>query len=163
MVMPREAEIDAAFAQLNSSPCMALVGVGAFAGLEQGAWLEDLTLELARQEAGRGRNVICLYDTSHATRTRPEMRRFWSELSKRSGDEMRRLLLGTIVVITNPLMRGVMTAVAWLDPRVAQAEVRESMPRALERAKQILEGHGRGDELTISQYFTPDVPKGQTG
>src|SRR6478609_3746934 len=88
--------------------------------LPLGQWFEQENVRMVQREHARGRRIIHVHDTSNIEKTPPEMRKFWAEMSSRNETMLELCVIETPLVITSTLMRGVMTAVGWLNPKVAK-------------------------------------------
>ncbi len=123
--------------------------------LQVGTWYEKTIQRIIERETLYGRRVVNVHDASRSTRTSPEMRKFWAEMSARNHATMDAKMLGNIVVITSPLMRGVLTAVGWLNPRVASLQVFASVDSAVTEALEILEAAGTPAAVPEGGYKLP--------
>ncbi|HTQ07575.1 MAG TPA: hypothetical protein VMI54_27150 [Polyangiaceae bacterium] len=123
--------------------------------LEQGRWYERVILEIIARSVSEGRRVASVHDTSGVTRTTAEMRQFWAEMSSRNGNTLESRTLANLVVVTNPLMRGVLTAVGWMNPKVASLRLFPSLDAAVTEALKLLRDAGTPVTLPAGGYRTP--------
>lgn len=137
----RQCDTGAAFIDARFSPLIVSCFVGDV-DLELGQWYERALEEVILGETSGGGRVINVNDASRSIRTSAEMRKFWAEMSERNSEIMAQRTLGNIIVVSNPLMRGVITAVSWLNPRVAKMQVLPSLDRAVVEAVARLSGAG---------------------
>lgn len=137
----RQCDTGAAFIDARYAPLIVSCFVGDV-DLAVGKWYEDNLAEVILGETAGGRRVVNVNDASRSIRTSPDMRKFWAEMSERNSEMMAERTLGNIIVVTNPLMRGVITAVSWLNPRVAKMQVLPSFERAVAEAVSRLSGAG---------------------
>lgn len=114
-------------------------------------------IERARAERTR---IVLVTDTFGADRPSPKARKRIGELSAAQAATVAPHTLKSIVVIESALLRGVVTALAWIDPGLAQSENIASIEGAIERALALLDGAGipRPKALTASGYRRPPRP-----
>lgn len=137
----RQCDTGAAFIDLRFAPLIVSCFVGDV-DLALGKWYERTLAEVILGQTSGGRRVINVNDASRSIRTSPDMRKFWADMSERNSEMMAAHTLGNIIVVSNPLMRGVITAVSWLNPRVAKMQVLPSLERAVAEAVGRLGGAG---------------------
>jgi hypothetical protein len=85
-----------------------------------GQWFEQENVRLIQRERARGHRIIHVHDTTYIERTPPEMRKFWAEMSSRNEAMFEVCVIETPLVVSSALMRGVLTAVGWLNPKIAK-------------------------------------------
>lgn len=132
--------------------------VSSFVGeveLPQARWFEDVTLKLVRRGVTEGVHLVNIHDASRSTRTSPEMRKFWADLSRRHEDGPMSTQLTSFIVVSSPIIRGVMTAVGWLNPKVAQLQVFPTLQEALLEATSELIRRGSPASLPTEGYRPP--------
>lgn len=78
---------------------------------ELDAFLAESTHRLRRNEI-----QVSIIDVSKADRSPPTQRRKQAEWMRVHDDLLRRRSAGMAYVITNPMVRGVLTAIMWLQP-----------------------------------------------
>lgn len=108
--------------------------------LPLGMWFEETTRNLVLGLDGS--RVINVHDATNTTRTSPEMRKFWADLSTRNSETLGAQTLHNFIVVTNPISRGVVTAISWLNPRVSQIQVFPNLKRAIVEAVHRLDAVG---------------------
>jgi hypothetical protein len=123
--------------------------------LSQGLWYERIVLGVITREATGGRRVVSVHDASRATRTTAEMRQFWADMSARNAATMESRTLANLVVVTNPLMRGVITAVGWMNPKVASLKIFPTLDAATTDALRLLREAGTPAALPPGGYRLP--------
>lgn len=131
--------------------------------LDQGLWYERVTLELIAREAQAGRRVVSIHDASRVTKTSADMRRFWAEMSARNSATLESRTLANVVVVTNALMRGVLTAVGWMNPRVASLKLFPSLDAAVAASQKLLQAAGTPVTIPPGGYQLPhqgSIPPG---
>jgi hypothetical protein len=129
--------------------------VSSFVGeveLAQGLWYEEVVQRLIWAEAQRGRRSLNVHDAVRATRTSPEMRKFWADMSARNTATMEARMAGNFIVVASPLLRGVITAVGWLNPKVAKLKVFGNLDTAVSAAVLVLDGLGTPVALPAEGY-----------
>lgn len=131
--------------------------------IPMGEWFEATAHRFVRREAARGRKVVHINDASGTTRTSPEMRKFWADATKRAPAVVVENTLANVLVLTNPMMRGVITAVGWLNPEVAALKVYSSRDQAIEGSLKLLEAAGTQVTLPLGGYVLPVPPAKATG
>ncbi len=132
--------------------------VSSFVGdvdLPLGTWYEQVTQKIILNQFLEGRRVVNVHDASRSTRTSPEMRKFWADMSARNAATMESRTLGNLIVVSNPLIRGVLTAVGWLNPQVAKLKVFSSLEAAVSEAVEMLDGAGTPVALPPGGYQLP--------
>lgn len=132
--------------------------VSTFSGeveLDQGLWYERVSLELIGREATAGRRVVSIHDASRVTRTSAEMRRFWADMSARNSATLESRTLASVVVVSNALMRGVLTAVGWMNPKVAALKLFPTLDAAVADAQKLLQAAGTPVTIPPGGYQLP--------
>jgi hypothetical protein len=124
--------------------------------LAEGQWFEETLCRLIRREYALGRRIINISDPTRTGRTKAEMRKFWAEMSARHEDEFAMRTLAHPIVVTNPVFRGVVTAIGWLNPAVAKIELFPSLEAAVEDSVQRLERAGTPVTLPTGGYRLPE-------
>ncbi len=123
--------------------------------LPEGRWFEREVGNLIHQGFARGHRIVNIHDTTHVKKTPPEMRKFWAEMSKRNEASWDGKILDVPLVIASPLMRGVFTAVGWLNPKVAQLKVHSTVEKAISHSVQTLLAAGMKVEPPSQSYELP--------
>lgn len=126
--------------------------------LEQGRWYERTVLEVIARSATEGRRVASVHDASQVTRTTAEMRQFWADMSSRNQTTLESRTLANLIVVTNALMRGVLTAVGWMNPKVASLKLFPTLDAAVSEALKLLRDAGTPVTLPAGGYRTPRSP-----
>lgn len=114
-------------------------------------------LERARTKRAR---LVLVTDTFATERPSPTARKRITDLTAAQPADVAGLTLKSFVVIENALMRGVVIALAWIYPKMAESENVASMPLAIERSLATLDAAGiaRPVGLTPSGYRRPARP-----
>jgi len=123
--------------------------------LPLGEWYEETSHRLIRAQGKLGRRVVGIHDASQAGRSSPEMRKFWADMSRRAPKDIQSIVLSNLIVISSPMMRGVLTAVGWLNPEVAQLRIFPSLAAAIDDARQQLDKAGTPISLPAGGYQIP--------
>lgn len=89
-----------------------------------------------------GLHMVSISDSARAERPPPVVRRFFADWTAK-WDEEAGDRVTSIAVITNPLLRGAMTAIGWIRPEVQRVVTVPDVREALARAIEILEEHGQ--------------------
>jgi hypothetical protein len=118
------------------------------------AWNKAYVEEAIRTKTPR----LMISDSIDATRPPPKVRALMAELS----DQQPRAegLVFVYLVLPNPLIRGVMTALQWVTRRPLPVEIVSTMEEALERGFADLERAGgrRPLKLDAKSYVRPQRP-----
>ncbi len=125
--------------------------------LSVGVWYEKAVQRIIQQQTLDGRRVVNVHDASRSTRTSPEMRKFWADMSARNAATIEARTLANVVVVTNPLIRGVLTAVSWMNPRVASMKIFSTLDEAVSEATAMLDEAGTPVVLPPQGYQPPDT------
>lgn len=114
-------------------------------------------VERAREQRER---IVLVTDTFATDRPSPKARKRITDLSATQAKEVAPHTLKSLVVIESALLRGVVTALAWIDPGLAESENVSGIGVAIERALAVLDGAGiaRPPGLTASSYRRPARP-----
>src|SRR4051812_13979234 len=88
----------------------------------------------------RGRPYVIIHDARRAVRPTPKQRAFAAEQQKRDAEPTRRLLRGTALVVSSPLIAGVVRAVNWITPPPFPQQIFSTMDAAEKWATQQLAG-----------------------
>jgi hypothetical protein len=123
--------------------------------LDQGLWYEEVTRRAISHEVKHGRKVANVHDASRSTGSSPEMRKFWADLGKRNAATMETRTLVNFIVVSSPVVRGVLTAVGWLNPQVARLRTFSTLQLAVGEAIVLLERAGTKVTLPLGGYRLP--------
>lgn len=123
--------------------------------LPLGQWFEQENARLIQREHARGHRVIHVHDTTYIERTPPEMRKFWAEMSARNETMWELCVIETPLVVSNALMRGVLTAVGWLNPKVAKLPTYSTIDQAIVASVVKLEAAGMRVQVPFKNYVLP--------
>jgi hypothetical protein len=89
------------------------------------AYLASMTKVISRPE-----KTVTIYDARYAIRNPASQRRKQADWLKQHEEQLRQYSLGTAFVITSPFVRGVLTAILWLQPMVSDYVVVGRMDEA---------------------------------
>lgn len=134
--------------------------VSSFVGeidLPLGEWYEETSHKVIRAHGKHGRRVVGIHDASQSARTSPEMRKFWADMSRRAPKDINAIVLSNLIVISSPMMRGVLTAVGWLNPEVAQLRIFPTLAAAVAEAVSQLQADGATVMLPPGGYQVPKL------
>lgn len=96
-------------------PLVVVQFVGASTDAEFDAYLEQMhQIVLARKQKN-----VTIFDATRSTDTNAQQRRKQADWLKAHAGLLRTYSLGSAFVITSPLVRGVLTAILWLQPMPA--------------------------------------------
>jgi hypothetical protein len=111
--------------------------------------------------ADKAGGYVMITDASAAARPDADVRRLVAELNDELPPEARDLSIGNYVVITNPLIRGAMTAMQWVSRSEWQAIQVSSMHEAIRRSFIELDKAGklRPRSLDPDRYVPPTASK----
>lgn len=114
-------------------------------------------LERARRERQR---IVLLTDTFATERPAPKVRKRIVDRTAEQPADGKSLAMKSYIVVENPLMRGVITALSWIDPTMAESESVASPAIAIERALEALDAAGipRPAGVTAAAYRRPVRP-----
>src|SRR5690606_23599055 len=126
------------------------------ANLELGQWFMEANRRVLVSQAALGRRVISIVDATHARKPTPEMRKFWADMSNGDGDSVRNASLANFIVVNNSLIRGAITAIAWLSPTLRALESFATMEEALDQALLRLSKAGIAAPKLRTPYALPD-------
>lgn len=120
-------------------------------------WQSKMLDRIAATPSGK---FVFITDSSSAGRPTPKARKLITDLLSELEPKIQRYTLRAYIVIDNPLIRGVFTALAWLNPRMAETVVSSSCAIAIEQAFQDLDlaGVPRPRGLTATTYRRPANP-----
>jgi hypothetical protein len=125
--------------------------------VEQYFTAHDRYLQRARDERGK---LVLITDTFATERPSPVARKRIVELTKMQAPDTRSLTLESYIVIENAVIRGVVTALAWVYPQMSESQNVASLGVALERARLSLMEAGLRPpvDLVASAYARPARP-----
>src|SRR5690242_9647371 len=96
---------------------------------------------LARARGARTKFVL-VTDTFGAGRPSPAARKRIADRFAALGPDAKDITVATYIIIENALLRGVVTALAWLDPRLESSVTVASPAAAIEGATAVLKTQG---------------------
>jgi hypothetical protein len=123
--------------------------------LEVATWHGTTHQAMVATQARRAAKAISITDSSHTKAPPAEVRKYWGEQTKNFPAEVKQATLAAIVVIKSPIIRGVMTALSWLNPELRTVEVYDTMELALARAREHLRKDGQVVPPEVTRYELP--------
>ncbi len=111
-------------------------------------------VEQRERAKASGTRLVSLNDGTHATRPSPSVRKIFSEFEVPDAS----LVLKSVVVVTNPLIRGGITAIKWVvGDKFANVDLVDSSAAAIARCFEILDQHdiARPKGLSVQSYEPP--------
>lgn len=121
----------------------------------QAAWCESMVLGIAEREYAAGKRVLVIHDATQAKMASAELRKFWADSGIRNRAHVATLFLDNTIVMPTPLLRGIMTAVRWLNPQAANFRVFGTLDAAITDAVRLLAASGHPVKLPRSGYHLP--------
>lgn len=123
--------------------------------LEAATWHGTTHQALVEAQSRRKVRIITITDSSHTKAPSAEVRKYWAQLTKNFPPHVKEATLVAFVVIKNPVLRGIMTALVWLNPELRTVEVYESMEAALRQARERLRADGQPVPPDVVAYEVP--------
>jgi hypothetical protein len=123
--------------------------------LAQGAWFERTIRTLIHEQYALGNRIVNIHDATQSSRTTAEMRKFWAEMSSRNEQLLDAKTLSNPIVVGSAMLRGAITAVGWLNPRVAKLEVFSTLGDAIAASVTLLKRSGSTIQLALGGYQLP--------
>ena len=131
-------------------------------------WIGDPTVAICRtfsawhvgflQNACRsGQRIIAIADSTRTGQASSAVRHYFAEWTSSQTDELREANLMTLVVVPNPVVRGVLAAIGWVSSAARDITPVPTREMAIERALRLLDLHGiaRPVTLSVSTYRPP--------
>lgn len=113
-----------------------------FTGLTTDAEFDDYLNAMTRLIVDRKQKTVTILDARKSDRTPATQRKKQAAWLKAHDNFLRQYSLGTVFVITSPLVRGVLTAILWLQPLPTDYAVVATMAEAERWARQRLAAAG---------------------
>ncbi len=115
-------------------------------------------LDRARVE---GTRIVMITDTFATERPSPMARKRIVDRTEAQAADVRQLTVDSFIVIENPVIRGVVTALAWVYPKMAESKNVGSLAIALEGSVESLRraGIATPKHLVPSAYRRPVRPR----
>jgi len=123
--------------------------------LTLGRWYEARNAQVIVGEFRRGRRVVNISDATRSNNPNAEMRKFWAGLTERHAASLQEKIIFSGVVVTNRLMRGALTAVGWLSPKLSTLQIYPSMQAAITASVAALAEAGTPPDVSCSHYRLP--------
>ena len=129
------------------------------ADLEAAKWHGELNREASKVLVARGLPIVSISDALASERPGPDVRKFWADSIAQESREITEATIATFVAFGSPLMRGVLTAIGWLNAEARKIKTTATMAEAIELAlaKLAEAGVARPEGLTGESYRPPDV------
>jgi hypothetical protein len=117
----------------------------------------DVILDRARKARER---IVLITDAFATERPSAKARKRITDLTAAQPSDVMALTVASYVVIENPMIRGVVTALSWVNPKMAESQNVATITIALERALASLDQAGipRPKGLTPAGYRRPSRP-----
>ncbi|NUP09595.1 MAG: hypothetical protein HOW73_26415 [Polyangiaceae bacterium] len=141
-------------------------------GILIASWFGEPTVELVDQyyswhgafldrHRKERRRFILITDTYASTRPSPAARKRIADGFKSLGPDVRDFTFQSYIIVHNALIRGVLTALGWLDERLSESVIVATPADAIEGALKDLEKAGipRPANLSPQGYRRPARPK----
>lgn len=118
----------------------------------------EVFLQRARDERTR---IVLITDTFATERPSPMARKRIIDRTEAQPADVRALTIESLIVIENPVIRGVVTALAWVYPKMAESKNVGSLALALEGSIDALRNAGIAapKHLVPSAYRRPARPR----
>jgi hypothetical protein len=123
--------------------------------LEAATWHGTTHQAVVEAQSRRKVRIVTITGSSHTRAPSAEVRRYWAQLTKNFPPHIKDATLAAFVVIKNPVLRGIMTALVWLNPELRTVEVYESVEVALRTARQRLEAANQAAPPDVETYAIP--------
>lgn len=123
--------------------------------LEVARWHGTTHESMVATQARRAGRIITITDSSHTKAPPAEVRKYWGDLTRSFPPEVKDATLAAYVVIKSPIIRGVMTALSWLNPELRAVEVYDSTELALRTARERLRNAGQPTPPEVAHYELP--------
>lgn len=123
--------------------------------LEVATWHGETHQAMVATQARRAAKAISITDSSHTKAPPAEVRKYWGDLTKNFPAEIKQTTLAAIVVIKSPIIRGVMTALSWLNPELRAVEVHDTVELAISAARERLRSAGQSVPPEVTRYEIP--------
>lgn len=123
--------------------------------LEAATWHGEQHRALVEAQARRGARIITITDSSHTKPPPAEVRKYWADYTKGLPPPIKEATLAAFVVITNPIIRGVMTALSWLNPELRTVELYDTVEVALRVANERLTAARQSAPPSVNRYYLP--------
>lgn len=129
------------------------------ADLEAAKWHGDLNRSASEALLARGLPIVSISEALASERPGPDVRKYWADSIAQESSEIIEGTIGTIVVFGSALMRGVLTAVGWLNPEARKIKTVATMAEAIDLALAKLDEAGvrRPAGLSGESYRPPEV------
>jgi len=128
--------------------------------LEAATWHGKTHQALVEEQSRRSARIITITDSSHTKPPPAEVRKYWADLTKNFPPAVKEATLAAFVVIKSPVIRGVMTALSWLNPELRSVEVYDSVEHAFRVARDRLSAAGQSVPPELTRYELPPESRG---
>lgn len=125
--------------------------------LESARFVQDTSEKIFVEYGERYGACYNVVDGRRAERPDALVRRFWAESAQKPSAGATKYLRGTLVVIDNAILRGVLTAVGWVSPQAREFEVMATIDEAIDEARKRLEAAGCSLPPRVP-FIEPDDP-----
>lgn len=95
-----------------------------------------------RELLSRGTRLFSVTDATHAKALPASQRKILADWLQESEEATKSLVMGMAIVVSNPLVRGALTAVFWLRKPAVPTRLFATLPEALEHAMACLREEG---------------------
>jgi hypothetical protein len=102
----------------------------------------DAQLQIMQEIDSRGEHCVLLTMADQAGRPSAVARQRIVDRTQAISELIQRVIVANAIVVTNPLVRGAMTAIGWLDPKLRGVPYLGSRDAGFEWAKAELARHG---------------------
>ena len=101
--------------------------------------------------------VVLISDAAHAERPSAKVRKVLADKTSSQSKDVEDLTLGSIIVVENALIRGAVTAMSWILPRMKDMIVVGDIATAIDRALELLDDRRivRPPMLSPARYRRP--------
>ncbi len=126
-------------------------------------WHSEVNAKIGLEAARRGLRLVNISDATRSERPDADARKAWAESTERQPAAVRDATLATFVVVTSPLIRGAITAIGWVNPKLASLETFPTLTQAIEEGLRRLERDGQRVPTIDPHAYEPPDEKARTG
>ena len=112
------------------------------ADLEAAKWHQEHHRAAIDRAVSEGLRVVSISMATRTQRPTPEVRKYWADSMSKTPAAHRAATLATFVVMTSAMMRGVMTAIGWLNEEARSIKTYPTLSSAIREGLALLEAEG---------------------
>ena len=123
--------------------------------LDCAMWHANHHERLVQALAKKGLRAVTITDATYTPPPAAEVRKFWGDWTKKLTPEVKAATLMAATVLKSAVLRGILTALSWLNSDLASVQVFDSIDGAIQAGRLALQNDGQRNIPEVPRYQFP--------